>query len=598
MTSKTNINALSKLQRHLELLRMEYEYEKQSFFQQTRLDGIEKRLKTGKCWYPLHIGKAFYNSLNQFVVEIERKGNCNAEHELETGRPVSFFKCDMGGQLHSFDFVGHVNFVDGNRMQVVLPGSVALQKILSSNDIGIQLYFDETSYQMMFQAMNEVLSAKNDRLAHLREVLIGNIKPAFRNEFPVRLPWLNQSQEAAVEKVLTTREVAVVHGPPCTGKTTTLVEAIYETLHREVQVMVCAQSNAAVDWISEKLIERGIQVLRIGNPMRVNERILACTYEHRFEAHPEYPELWSIRKAIREIQVSLRKASDRTDALRNRMNKLRSRATEIEIRIETSIFAETRVVASTLIGVSNKVLSHRHFSTLFIDEAAQALEAACWNAIRKADRVVLAGDHCQLPPTVKSMDAAKQGLSFTLMQQITETKPETVTLLDTQYRMHQEIMQFSSDWFYQGALKAAPEIANRMILSFDHPLVWYNTGLLEYKEQFSQESQSRINKQEAQLLVDILQQYIERTGIERIIDDHIDFGIISPYRSQVHYMRSLIRNSGVLKRLRKQITVNTVDGFQGQERDVILISMVRGNEEGNIGFLNDLRRMNVAITRA
>lgn len=598
MTQSSQQPANVNLQLQVDLLRMEYEFEKETYLKQTKLDGIEKRVRQGKCWYPLSIGKSFHNSLNQLLIEVERQGDPEFEHELEPGRPVCFFQCDMGGQPRYFNFVGQVHFVDANKMLISLPSIAALQQIQGATDPGVQLYFDETSYQAMFAALNTVMGAKGNRLAYLRDTLVGSIKPGFRNEFPVRLPWLNRSQEAAVGKVLTTREVAIVHGPPGTGKTTTLVEAVYETLHREAQVLVCAQSNAAVDWIAEKLMERGINVLRIGNPMRVNEKMLSSTYERRFESHPDYPELWSIRKAIREGQSQLRKGSERNESLRNRLYKLRSRATELEIRIENAIFSETRVVASTLVGASNKILSHRHFPTLFIDEAAQALEAACWIAIQKADRVILAGDHCQLPPTVKCFEAAKKGLSTTLMQRIATLKPEVVSLLTMQYRMHESIMQFSSDWFYAGALSASPEIGKRTILSLDYPMVWYNTEALNFKEEESSHSLSRLNKKEAELLIQLLREYMERTGVERILEERIDFGIISPYKSQVYYLRSLIKHAPFFRRFRKQITVNTVDGFQGQERDVILISMVRGNEEGKIGFLNDLRRMNVAITRA
>ncbi|MEG1585777.1 MAG: AAA domain-containing protein [Bacteroidales bacterium] len=596
MVQSAKQGAKASLQKQVELLRMEYEFEKETFLRQTKLAGIEKRVRQGKCWYPLSAGRSFYNSLNQLVIEIER--NSDSDHELEPGRPVCFFQCDMGGQPHYFNFVGQVNFVDGNRMLVALPNVAALQQVQSATDPGVQLYFDETSYQAMFLALNTVINAAGNRLAHLREVLCGNISPSCKSDFPVRLPWLNSTQEMAVGKVLAAKEVAVVHGPPGTGKTTTLVEAVYETLHREAQVLVCAQSNAAVDWISEKLMERGVNVLRIGNPMRVNENMLSSTYERRFESHPDYHELSSLRKAIREAQSQLRKGSERNDSLRNKLTKLRSRATELEIQIESSIFAETRVIASTLVGASNKILSHHHFSTLFIDEAAQALEAACWIAIQKADRVILAGDHCQLPPTVKCFDAVRGGLSETLMQRVALQKPECVSMLVMQYRMHEAIMQFSSDWFYQGALIASPEIGKRTVLSLDYPMVWYNTELLELKEENQSDSLSRINRAEADLLVQVLQDYIERMGIERILEDRIDFGIISPYKAQVYYLRSLIKRTAFFRRFRKQISVNTVDGFQGQERDIVLISMVRGNDEGKIGFLNDLRRMNVAITRA
>ena len=582
------------LQHHLDLLRIEYEYEKEAWREQSRQAGVERRVRQGKCWYPLAAGRSFYNSLNQLLIEVERRTDAD-EHELEPGRPVCFFDCDMGGQPRFFPFVGMVNFVDGRRMLVSVPSEQAVGQLRMARDLGVQLYFDETSYQAMFSAMSAVLAAKGNRLAHLRDVLTGLVCPGQRAAMPVSLPWLNKSQEAAVAKVLEAREVAIVHGPPGTGKTTTLVEAIHETLMREAQVMVCAQSNAAVDWIAEKLCERGVNVLRVGNPMRVTDRMLGCTYERRFEAHPDYPELWSLRKEIRRLQQGRRSASS-ADA--DRLCKLRSRATEIEIRIDADLFGQARVVASTLIGAANRVVSHRRFTTLFVDEAAQALEAACWNAIIRADRVVLAGDHCQLPPTVKSSEALRRGLGVTLMQRLTMLWPQTVALLTMQYRMHADIMRFSSDTFYYGQLTAAPEIANRTILALDYPMVWYDTDGLGLEESTSALTESRLNKAEADLLLDLLKQYIRRTGEERILSERIDFGIISPYKAQVWYLRSALKRDAFLRRFRRQIAVNTVDGFQGQERDVILISMVRGNDEGRIGFLGDLRRMNVAITRA
>ena len=258
------------------------------------------------------------------------------------------------------------------------------------------------------------------------------------------------------------------------------------------------------------------------------------------------------------------------EGMRNRMSRLRDRATELEIQINADLFDSARVIASTLVSSNHRLLNGRRFPTLFIDEAAQALEAACWIAIRKADRVILAGDHCQLPPTIKCI----------------------------QYRMHEAIMQFPSDWFYHGELEAAPEVRYRGILDFDTPMNWIDTSEMDFHEDFVGESFGRINKQEANLLLQELETYIERIGKKRILDERIDFGLISPYKAQVQYLRGKIKGSSFLRPFRSLITVNTVDGFQGQERDVIFISLVRANEDGQIGFLNDLRRMNVAITRA
>ena len=417
------------------------------------------------------------------------------------------------------------------------------------------------------------------------------------------LPQPLNAQEEAVNKVLRAKDVAIVHGPPGTGKTTTLVEAVYETLRRESQVLVCAQSNMAVDWISEKLVDRGINVLRIGNPTRVNDKMLSFTYERRFESHPDYDLLWAIRKAIRQLRAQKK---HRDDKYHQKLERLRERATELEVRINTQLFSEARVFACTLVGSANRLLERQKFGTVFIDEAAQALEAACWIPIRRASRVILAGDHCQLPPTIKSFDALKAGLGKTLMERIVENKPEVVTLLKMQYRMNEEIMRFSSDWFYGNQVESAPEVKFRSILDLDIPMTWIDTSQFElpedsgfsFKETFVGESFGRINKAEAELTLLVLEQYFEKIGKARILDERLDVGVISPYRAQVQYLRRLVKDKEFFKPYRHLISVNTVDGFQGQERDIILISLVRANDEGQIGFLRDLRRMNVAITRA
>ena len=587
------------LQQQQLLLRMEYEHEKEEFKRQTETMGVARKVKRGLCWYPASPGRSYYNSLNQLVIDITRTENKEIEHSFEFGRPVCFFRQSFDGKVNYMNFIATVSYADDERMVVVLPNAGALLELQTEEVLGVQLYFDETSYRAMFEALEDTIRAKGNRLAELRDTLLGTQKPGFRELYPVRFPWLNSTQETAVNKVLCTRDVAIVHGPPGTGKTTTLVEAIYETLHREPQVLVCAQSNTAVDWICEKLVDRGVPVLRIGNPTRVNDKMLSFTYERRFENHPSYPELWGIRKSIREMGSRMRRGSySEREGMRSRMSRLRDRATELEILINADLFDSARVIASTLVSSNHRLLNGRRFPTLFIDEAAQALEAACWIAIRKADRVILAGDHCQLPPTIKCIEAARGGMDHTLMEKVVQQKPSAVSLLKVQYRMHEAIMRFPSEWFYNGELEAAPEVRNRGILDFDTPMNWIDTSEMDFHEEFVGESFGRINKQEANLLLQELEAYISRIGKARILDESIDFGLISPYKAQVQYLRSKIRGSSFLRPFRSLITVNTVDGFQGQERDVVFISLVRANEDGQIGFLNDLRRMNVAITRA
>lgn len=652
------ISPIQALLQQRTLLQLEYYTEKEAFRKLTEQMGMQRKVKRGDAWFPLQVGKSFYNSLNQTAIEVFRTSDQDIEHNFEFGRPVMFFMVKKMGKnenqgntalqqpenasdanqkvqssnlkvqsIKYFSFTGTVSYVDGDRMVVTVPDSAPLLELQQSTDpIGVQLSFDETSYKLMFEALDRVMKAKNNRLAYLRDLFYSHQKAGRFSFEPMKFPWLNPTQERAVNEVLWAKDVAIVHGPPGTGKTTTLVEAINETLMRESQVLVCAQSNMAVDWISEKLVDRGINVLRIGNPTRVNDKMLGFTYERRFEIHADYPQLWAIRKAIRELRKNRKKGSEN---YHQKMDRLKSRAAEIELRINAELFGEARVIACTLVGSAHHLLEGMKFGTLFIDEAAQALEAACWIPMKRASRVILAGDHCQLPPTVKSIAALRAGLGKTLMERIAENKPEVVTLLKIQYRMNDEIMRFSSDWFYGGKVESAPQIKYRSVLDYDHPITWIDTSNeenqitiegedapedsastsssvsaanqnsdLNFKEQFVGESFGRINKAEAELTLLTLAEYFTKIGKQRVLEERIDVGIISPYRAQVQYLKKLIKKYEFFKPYRRLISVNTVDGFQGQERDVILISLVRSNDEGQIGFLKDLRRMNVAMTRA
>ena len=652
------ISPIQALLQQRTLLQLEYYTEKEAFRKLTEQMGMQRKVKRGDAWFPLQVGKSFYNSLNQTAIEVFRTSDQDIEHNFEFGRPVMFFMVKKMGKnenqgntalqqpenasdanhkvqnsnlkghsIKYFSFTGTVSYVDGDRMVITVPDSAPLLELQQSTDpIGVQLSFDETSYKLMFEALDRVMKAKNNRLAYLRDLFYSHQKAGRFSFEPMKFPWLNPTQERAVNEVLWAKDVAIVHGPPGTGKTTTLVEAINETLMRESQVLVCAQSNMAVDWISEKLVDRGINVLRIGNPTRVNDKMLGFTYERRFESHADYPQLWAIRKAIRELRKNRKKGSEN---YHQKMDRLKSRAAEIELRINAELFGEARVIACTLVGSAHHLLEGMKFGTLFIDEAAQALEAACWIPMKRASRVILAGDHCQLPPTVKSIAALRAGLGKTLMERIAENKPEVVTLLKIQYRMNDEIMRFSSDWFYGGKVESAPQIKYRSVLDYDHPITWIDTSNeenqitiegedapedsastassvsaanqnsdLNFKEQFVGESFGRINKAEAELTLLTLAEYFTKIGKQRVLSESIDVGIISPYRAQVQYLKKLIKKYEFFKPYRRLISVNTVDGFQGQERDVILISLVRSNDEGQIGFLKDLRRMNVAMTRA
>ena len=578
-------------------MEMEYNIDKEEFDRQLGAKGLENLARRGDAWLDVRFSRSYYNSLNQLSIEIMRTKDQDIDHNFEFGRPVEIVPTPNPSLGRGVK--GVVSFVDGDRMVITVPDGTDIVSMQTAERLAVQRSFDETSYRLMFEALERTIRAKG-RLGYLRDLFYTHQKAETFTFQPMPFPFLNHSQAHAVNEVLRAKDVAVVHGPPGTGKTTTLVEAIFETLKRENQVLVCAQSNMAVDWISEKLVDRGINVLRIGNPTKVNDKMLSFTYERRFESHPDYTQLWSIRKAIRELRAN-RKRGDRT--FHQKLERLKERDVELELRIRNQIFGEARVIASTLVGSANRLLDGMKFGTLFIDEAAQALEAACWIPIRRATRVVFAGDHCQLPPTIKSIAAMKAGLDKTLMQRIVENKPEVVTLLTVQYRMNERIMRFSSNWFYKGKVIAAPEVKFRGILDLDKAMEWVDFSPLPStfsplpsKTPITPHSLSNIPEAQKALLT--LAEYFVKIGKQRIIDERIDVGIISPYRAQVQYLRKMIKKLDFFKPYRKIITVNTVDGFQGQERDVILVSLVRSNDEGQIGFLRDLRRMNVAITRA
>lgn len=520
------------------LLKLEYDEEKQAFSDVSRRIGLARLAERGDAWAGIRVGRSYYNSLNQRVVEIFRTDGSEREavpsdvpdHHFESGKAVAFFIAPHPGSGDSkfrFLFTGTVSYVDGDRMVVAIPESAEVSRITDVPGAGVMLSFDETTYKAMFDAIDRVIKA-DGRIGELRDLFYSRRPAATLRLEPMTFPYLNASQQRAVNRVLAAKDVAIVHGPPGTGKTTTLVEAINETLRRESQVLVCAQSNMAVDWICEQLVDRGIHVLRIGNPVRVNDKMLAHTYERRFESHPDYPALWSLRKAIRELQHAGRRSSEQWH---QKMDRLKSRAAELEIRIDADLFNSAHVVASTLVGSASKVLSNHKFSTLFIDEAAQALEAACWIAIRRAGRVVLAGDHCQLPPVVKSVEAMRGGLGRSLMERLVENHPEAVELLTVQYRMHTRIMDFSAQWFYGGRMTAAPEVAHRNILDFDKPIEWIDTSAYAdaldpggnadadspqvFRETVTGETMGRINRDEAALTLLTLQKFINRVAMTR-----------------------------------------------------------------------------------
>jgi superfamily I DNA and/or RNA helicase len=560
--------------------------------------------KKGLCWYPVKIEKTGYNSGERLIVRVSRPKEHQDSHQFQSGKPISLFSNTAG--VEEEDYVkGVVNQVKEQEMLITLNNG-DIPDWIYAGYLGVQLLFDEVSYREMEQTMAFLIETEDKRINELKGILIGSEDAAFTKEtFPLNIPALNENQNAALNLVIQARDVAIIHGPPGTGKTTTLVEVILQVLKAEEQILVCAPSNAAVDLLVEKLSNKQIEVLRIGNPARVIEEQLSKTLDARIAQHPYYKELKSIRRKADEYRQLARKYKrnfgpserEQRKLLFDEADKLKSEADQLAFYISTDIISKAQVIASTLVGANNYALKGKKFRTVFIDEAAQALEPASWIPIVKAERVIFAGDHCQLPPTIKSLDAAKAGLNITLFEKAIKRNKADVMLIE-QYRMNKRIMEFPGRIFYDNKLIANARVAEAIIFPEDLPLEFIDTAGTGYFEQADEESLSTYNREEANLLVRHFTAYMNQLEAMDILKEVRNIGIISPYKAQVSLLQDALKTGLELDYISGILSINTVDSFQGQERDIVYISLVRSNEKGEIGFLSDIRRMNVAMTRA
>ena len=592
---------INQLKRTLELIKLERQADLEYYRQKILLLPLHRKTKEGKCWYPVKVNKNYIGTGERIIIEVERKTELNQPHVFGSGKLVSIFS-NHRNNLEKDNTGGVINYVRDNKMVITLNAD-DIPEWFDHGQLGVDVMFDEMTYREMEAAMKIVMQAENTRLAELRDILLG-AQPA-KIEYtqkPVDLD-LNESQQKALLKIANAKDVAIIHGPPGTGKTTTLAHAIHQTVKKEYQVMVCAPSNAAVDWIIEKLAELGLRVLRIGHPARVTEQTLSKTLDAQIATHVHFKELRAMRKKMEQLRSAASKykrnfgyAEKQQRRLLNQEAKaLKADADVLEFHIVNDLVQSSQVIACTLVGASHHVIRGRKFKTVFIDEAGQALEPACWIPILKADRIVFAGDHCQLPPTIKSLEAAKAGLDKTLFEKAIGHHPEMAEMLTIQYRMHEDIMQFSSSYFYKNELVAHDSVKSVFLHDDIPPISFIDTAGCGFNEVQDPETLSRLNEEEADLLVNVLENLITNYGWENW---RFSIGIITPYRSQVEYMTKIVEASLVLSNLSEFITINTVDAFQGQERDLIAISFVRSNPDGEVGFLADIRRTNVAMTRA
>ncbi len=566
---------------------------------------LKERRTQGVCWYPVELEKTKFDSGERLLVKISRSRDHRESHMFQSGKLVSLFS--NAGKNHENSEVvnGVVNQVREYEMLITL-NCDEVPEWIHDGYLGVQLLFDENSYREMENALKYLIKTKEERINQLKGILLGGIEAQFDDRLPIEIPGLNQSQNKALNLVRNARDVAIIHGPPGTGKTTTLVRSILYMLKEENQVLVCAPSNAAVDLFVEKLDEEGINVVRIGHPARVTENILSNTLDAKIAHHTDWKNMKTLRKRAEEFRILGKKYKrnfGHVEREQRRMvfaeaKKMKEEAEQLEFYIVNSILSNAQVIASTLVGANNYNLKGMKFQTVFIDEAAQALEPASWIPIIKSEKVIFAGDHFQLPPTIKSYAAAKNGLEVTLFEKAIKRNHADV-MLQEQYRMNTEIMNFSSDYFYKGQLHPNEKVADWKVFKEDRCVEFIDTAGTGFFERIDSETKSSYNKEEANLLIRHFKEYLHQIQLMNKLDEVNNIGVISPYKAQVSLLKEIFDDTfSDNADLQSKIGINTVDSFQGQERDIIYISLVRSNEKGEIGFLADTRRMNVAITRA
>ncbi|QQS50880.1 MAG: AAA family ATPase [Bacteroidota bacterium] len=591
--------------RLLNLLRREKEEDLKHYLRKMSSNSLTERRKEGVCWYPVRIEKTSYSQAEYPILRLSRNPSHGESHSFQPGKPVQLFSAQAQQDDEEAQVKGVVNMAGDHEMVVTLHAN-EIPDWAYDGKLGIQLLFDETSYREMEAGLKNLLTTTDKRIESLKQILLGEQEAYFSNESAAKVKELNESQNQALQLVLTACDVAIIHGPPGTGKTTTLVQAIRQTLQKETQVLVCAPSNAAVDLLCEKLLQENISVVRVGNPARITDQIMNSTLDAQITLHPQYKQLKTLRRQAEEYKNLGHKYKrtfgpeerEQRKLLLAEARQFKAEAEMLSGYIKNDIIEKTRVVACTLVGSTSAALKGKYFGTVFIDEAAQALEPACWLPILKSQRVIFAGDHCQLPPTIKSLSAAKEGLEVTLFEKAIE-RNKADTMLTEQYRMHESIMRFSGRHFYNDKLVANRQVANWLIFPDDQPLEFIDTAGCGFAEQTNPETKSAFNPEEMDLLFRHLSGYLTDLAHLRIAPHIYGVGIISPYKAQVNLMQeSFSEQVNLSPELCKQISINTIDSFQGQERDVIYISLVRSNEKSEIGFLADIRRMNVAMTRA
>ncbi|MFP5080168.1 AAA domain-containing protein [Pedobacter sp. JCM 36344] len=595
----------------MQLLKIEKNADLKAYSDLTVSSSAAERRTNGLSWYPVAIRGNEIGRGDYLMVELERTTHQDINHQFRFGSSVALFS---NHNAENDRIEGVVNFVGDSKLKISLQVD-ELPEWSRQGKLGVDLLFDNYTYDEMNLALKNAASLLQDSAVSralklpvipLLKVLTGAVSPSFTTtNYRYEIPTLNEKQQEAVQKILEANELAIVHGPPGTGKTTTLVQAIKALIKSNgKQILVVAPSNTAVDLLTEKLADEGLEVLRIGNPARVSAKLLSLTIDGKMAEHESLKSIKKLKKQAAEYKKMAHKykrsfgraEQEQRKALFNEAHRILKEADNTEQYIIDQLLAKAQVITATLVGANHRLIKHIDFQTVIIDEAGQALEPGCWIPILKSAKLVLAGDHCQLSPTIKSAEAARKGLSKTLLEKAIALHPEAVVLLEEQYRMHKNIMGYSSGVFYSGLLKAHASVADRLLFSDDKPLQFIDTAGRGFEEK--QEGTSVVNPDEANFLLQYLAEYIIVLKTHYDLKGFPKIGIIAPYQEQVKLLRAGLATSGIDKEIWEKITINTVDSFQGQERDIIYLSLTRSNDDQVIGFLSDIRRMNVAMTRA
>ncbi|MCF2501639.1 AAA domain-containing protein [Dyadobacter chenhuakuii] len=589
----------------LNLLKTEREEDRLAYQRLTERSSVSERRASGLSWYPIAIRGSEMSRGDYLTVEIERTTHQDISHQLRFGMPAVLFSNHEPKQDRLEGIITHQS---GNRLKITLRTD-ELPEWSRDGKLGIDLLFDDNSYDEMQGAIKAATALlENEKEGRLVKILTGEKSPSFNDQLPkITIPKLNSSQNEAVHKILSASDLAVVHGPPGTGKTTTLVQAIKALIKQDhQQILVVAPSNTAVDLLSEKLTDEGLNVLRVGNPVRVSERLMSLTLDSKISQHVRMKDIKALKKQANEYKNLAHKYKrnfgkaerDQRKALFDEAHKIMKEVGSVEQYAIEDILGKAQVITATLVGANHYTVRNLKYKTVVIDEAGQALEPACWIPLLKAEKVVLAGDHFQLAPTIKSAEAARNGLATTLLEKCVALHPESVTLLEEQYRMNEAIMGYSSQIFYQNKLKANEAVAHHLVFSSDNALAFIDTAGCGYDEKL--EGTSSTNPDEAAFLFKHLTQYVTEFMQAKSFNagEFPSIAVISPYKEQIGLLKEQLAHNALLQPFISKISVNTIDSFQGQERDIVYISMTRSNPEGEIGFLSDIRRMNVAMTRA